>query len=67
MKSLTDLNFDQIENFIEYEDYHSKSYFNALVKHLVNLADFLDNNADYKKSYLENLKDNLVNEASVDM
>jgi hypothetical protein len=46
MKALTDLNFDQIENFVEYETYHQNSYYNALVKHVINLSDFMENPTD---------------------
>ena len=57
MKALTDLNFDQIENFVEYEAYHASSYFNSLLKQVLTLADFLENSGDFAKSYLDNMRD----------
>lgn len=43
MKALTELNFDQIENFVEYEDYLHNSYFTSMFKCFENLVDFNDN------------------------
>lgn len=65
MKALTDLNFDQIENFVEYEAYHSSSYFNYLLKQVLTLADFLENASDFSKSYLDNMKDQVISEANL--
>lgn len=33
MKALQENNYDQIENFIEYEDYLNNSYFSVLMKY----------------------------------
>ncbi len=42
-QALKDNNYDQIENFIEYEDFIANSYFNLLTKYLGYLVDFHDN------------------------
>jgi hypothetical protein len=43
MKALTELNFDQIENFVEYEDYLNNSYFSQLVKSFNHINEFSEN------------------------
>lgn len=43
MKALTDLNFEQIENFVEYEDYLNNSYFHTLMKNTNYLVEFIEN------------------------
>ena len=50
---------------MEYEAFHANSYFNSLLKQVLTLADFLENGGDFAKSYLDNMKDQIVNEARV--
>ncbi len=45
MKALTEQNFDQIENFVEYEDFLNNSYFYTLMKNTQYLVDFVENSS----------------------
>lgn len=62
-QALKDNNYDQIENFIEYEDFINNSYFNMLTKFLGYLVDFHENSGsqqDFAKSFFTNMKDQIV-------
>jgi hypothetical protein len=65
--ALTDSNYNQIENFIEYEDFCTNSYFLTLVKYSKYQKDFLDNlnSIDYTKSFYENMQSLLSSENSL--
>ena len=67
MKALTDLNFDQIENFVEYEAFHQSSYFNSLVNKVLSIVDFLENGTEFVKSYLDNMSEQIIKEADAIM
>ena len=55
IKALTDLNFDQIENFIEYEAFLSNSYYAQVVKTTQQLLEVLEGNtAEHGKLWLDN-------------
>lgn len=65
MKALTELNFDQIENFIEYEDYLNNSYFSQIVKTFNHINEFSENiktQVEFSKGFFENVTQQLVNE-----
>ncbi|CDW74130.1 UNKNOWN [Stylonychia lemnae] len=65
MKALTDLNFDQIENFVEYEDYLNNSYFSQMVRSFNNINEFSENiktQQEFAKGFFENISEQLANE-----
>eukprot|EP00347_Sterkiella_histriomuscorum_P023059 403336110 len=68
MKALTELNFDQIENFIEYEDYLNNSYFAQVMKSLsqmIELGENIKTQQEYYKSFFENMSGQLDQESSI--
>lgn len=59
---MKDNNYDQIENFVEYEDYIANSYFNLLTKYLGYYVDFYENSGtqtEFAKTFFTNMKDQI--------
>ena len=61
-KALTDNNYDQIENFIEYEDFIANSYFNQISRFVSFLIDFVEQTGgiEASKSFFANMTDQLL-------
>ncbi len=61
-KALTDNNYDQIENFIEYEDFIANSYFNQISRFISYLIDFIEsqNGAEHSKNFFANMTESLL-------
>ena len=61
-KALTDNNYDQIENFIEYEDFIANSYFNQISRFISYLIDFIEsqNGAENSKNFFANMTESLL-------
>ena len=61
-KALTDNNYDQIENFIEYEDFIANSYFNQISRFTSYLIDFIEsqNGAEHSKNFFANMTESLL-------
>lgn len=58
--ALKDNNYDQIENFIEYEEFIANSYFNQLTKFVSYLIEFMEQTSgDQAKNFFTNMKEQL--------
>ena len=61
VKAFTDNNYDQIENFIEYEDFIANSYFNQISRFTSYLIDFIEsqNGGEHSKNFFANMTESL--------
>lgn len=58
--ALKDNNYDQIENFIEYEEFIANSYFYQLTKFVSYLIEFMDQtSSEHAKNFFNNMSEQL--------
>jgi len=55
-------NFDQVENFIEYEQFTKNAYYPAVIKFTHSLFDLQENGPEWLQSFFENMLSGLKEE-----